>query len=177
MTMGVQPRAEHGTNGGYIAHFVGSYADRQSCTPCKAAHALYQRTLWRRRYIEGHKTLLVPAVGIKRRGQALNFMGWTLEQWAREAGYEGKNATNYVYNCYKQQKITVYKHAALSGAYERMCMTLGPSLHARKTAMYRRYPGPLCWDDIDDPDEEPMGIKGIGVANRKRYHYVTGEVK
>lgn len=153
--------AEHGTNSRYRDHFVGPLADGEPCEACRLAHAKYRRNLWRRRYLLGTPTLYVDNVGMKRRVRALGRMGWRYEDISREAGYTGSQPSGWLNNMMRLNKVHINNHAAIAGAYDRLCMRQGPSEHSRKIAMKRRYPPPLAWDDedIDDPAAKPQGMK------------------
>lgn len=155
-------RTEHGTHAGYLAHFTGPYADKEPCDECKKGHAKYKRDLWRRKYLLGEISLYVDATGIKRRIRALQWMGWRLEDIAREAGYKGTQPSKWLHNISYQKKIHLKRHAAICGAYDRLCMFEGPSSIAAKSARRRGCAPPLAWDDetIDDPKAKPQGIPG-----------------
>ncbi len=51
--------------------------------------------------------------------------------------------------------VTAPTHAAVCDAYERLCMTPGPSQRTRDRAARAGYLPPLAWDGIDDADEWP----------------------
>lgn len=162
-----------GTPAGHRAHYEPG-GDQKACEPCKKAHNAYKRELWRRKYLLGKPQLYVDATGIKRRIRALQRKGWRQEDIARAAGYKGTSPTSYVHNIIGQKKVHLKTHAAICGAYDRLCCEWGPSYLTAAAAIRRNWPAPACWDDetIDDPEAKPEGMQDKRTALRiAREHY------
>jgi hypothetical protein len=135
----------HGTNAG---HHAGC---RDSC--CRDARNRYERNGRKRREL-GHPGLVDP-LGTRRRIQALMALGWTQSAIASTAGVSSVTVIDRLIRQVKQVRTSTAKQIA--DAYEQMSMTLGPSAVTRARAQRHGYPTPLCWDNIDDPDEIPAG--------------------
>lgn len=89
---------------------------------------------------------LVPRIGAQRRIRALAALGWTADHVT-----PGSNlARNVLYT--GRVQTTAGAHRTIAEAFERLCMTPGPSRSARL-----RSDGitPIMWDDIDDPAALP----------------------
>jgi len=152
----------HGTNAGHRAHYQPD-GDRAPCEPCKAAHATYKRTLWRRKYLLRTNVLYVDAIGTARRIRALQAIGWRLSDIDQALGHgdgRPKGGPNYAHNLTRQ--TTIHRDTALKVArvYDALSMTMGPSARTRALARKYGWPPPLCWDDdIDDPRARPKGTE------------------
>ena len=96
---------------------------------------------------------LIPAVGIRRRIQALAAIGWPRQLISEHSGVVVFRLNDLV-----QRDITVIESNAIAvrAAYESLCMTPGPSNRVRARAARAGWAPPLAWDDnIDDPDAVP----------------------
>lgn len=142
----------HGSYAGAVAHWF----DRESpCDDCAKAEWRYRKTR-KLRHLRGD-TPNVPSIGTVRRYQALIALGWTGPQIAKECGVSINSLRSIDYH-----GSTVVRREtarAVADAYDRLSMTQ-PEGHyaerARSTARQRRWPPPLAWDDIDDPNETPI---------------------
>lgn len=95
----------------------------------------------------------VPVFRARRRVQALACIGWPAKRVHEEAfGYSYPSGTG---GWLLEGTVTGERFAALDAAYERLCMTPGPSKRAKDTALAKGWAPPLAWEDIDDPDETP----------------------
>lgn len=157
----------HGTPAGYDAH---RRDDEEPCANCRAAAAAYE---YRRRIdsILG-RPYTVPSIGTARRVQALVALGWTFGQIGQQLGrghdYAQKLAT---------RADTFVRHSTaelVADVYEQMSMSLPPretgrdrwrANYAQTAAAKRGWVPPLCWNDIDDADEQPTGLRA---ANTRR---------
>lgn len=92
----------------------------------------------------------VPAIGARRRIRALLRMGWRHEDLSA-AGV----ARSAVLLHQRGGWITRASHDAVAAAFERLCMTPGPSARTAGRAAKLGYAPPLAWDDIDDPRLHP----------------------
>lgn len=147
----------HGTHAGYVQHTRFPELNGKACDACRLANAAYQRGRERDKRMGQPRT--VPALGARRRVQALQRLGWSLRMIAAEAGWNTPEALQYVL---RNHSITRRSYLRIKAAYERLCMTVPPhcsaTVRARMRAERAGFPPPLAWDDIDDPDEVPKGV-------------------
>lgn len=97
----------------------------------------------------------VPAVGARRRIQALLAIGWTHDHIT--AHMTGVGTLSKLVLNQRGQWIARSTHDAVVAAYDALSMTLGPSAGSRGHARSRGYAPPLAWDEegIDDPQAVP----------------------
>lgn len=132
--------------------------DECRCKPCRSAWARYCKRAKHRRH-QGGGRILVPAVGVTRRLQALATLGWSCRDIARELGY----ASNFHVEQLRAGHVgTVHPVtlAAVAALYDRVWDQPPPGRYAAKVrniAAREGWPPPLAWDDdtIDDPSAEP----------------------
>lgn len=94
---------------------------------------------------------LVPALGSRRRLQALIAMGWTQTYLAERIGWTVANLCSITNG--KKDRIIQRTASDIGTLYEELSMSFGPSLRSRNHAFRKGWAPPLAWDDIDDPDE------------------------
>lgn len=144
----------HGTTRGYHA------GCRDAC--CRAAMARYEKA-GRLARLRGGKA--VPALGAQRRLQALMALGWSSHSIAVAAGVPHRN---HVWRIIHGQKgkptrwIQRSTHEWVCRVYDDLSMKLPDGRYVARTRAYasrNSWPPPLCWDDIDDPNEQPRGIR------------------
>jgi len=121
---------------------------------CTRASALANKA-YRLRILDGPVTM--PTTGSIRRVQALTAIGWSQEAIAKAAGMHRGTMSCALY---RQRSTSVEFHQRIADAYERLCMTPGPSSRARAHAEREGWAPPLAWDDIDN-DPEPKGIRNV----------------
>ncbi|MEE6273487.1 hypothetical protein V2J56_09025 [Georgenia sp. MJ206] len=92
----------------------------------------------------------VPAVGTRRRIEALLALGWPHTVMSAECGF-----ATHVKLHQRGECVSRATHDGAVAMYERWSMTPGPSATTRTRAAALGYAPPLAWDDIDDPDEVP----------------------
>jgi hypothetical protein len=119
------------------------------CNTCRDRIAALELAYQKRRYIEGRR--MVPALGPRRRIEALMRLGWTATHIADAAGLR----VSTVHNTSQKKYLLRENAAAIGRAYDELSMSVGPSRHTASVAQGRGYAPPLAWDDIDDPDERP----------------------
>ncbi|WP_345368269.1 hypothetical protein [Saccharopolyspora cebuensis] len=91
----------------------------------------------------------VPAVGVRRRIQALYALGWPEKELAARLGY--RYGLTWMYH--RRPTISAVTARRVAALYEQLCMTPGPSARTRARAAAAGHRPPLWWDDIDhDPD-------------------------
>ncbi|MFE2994193.1 DNA-binding protein [Nocardia sp. NPDC059246] len=97
---------------------------------------------------------LVPALGTRRRLQALVAAGWTMTVVAGELGMQLKNLAVLL----GQDQVTARRHRQVAALFDRLQMQPGPSKRARAMGRKRRWPLPFQWDEgaLDDPEAGPV---------------------
>jgi hypothetical protein len=108
---------------------------------------------------------LLPAVGARRRVEALQAMGWRRADIARTAGLP-----EAVLPLRGQDQVQLSTSLAIRDAYERLCMRPGPSAVTAERARSLGYASPLAWDSdtIDDPAAQPEGLPVVRRMLRRR---------
>lgn len=151
----------------------GSYAkyvqDRCRCDQCR--HAAYRYSKLRRlRRADGD--LLVPAVGARRRIQALQAIGWTTLEISRRMGRTPAYGSLIPDG---QPTVRAEFRDRVCAVYDELSMTPGPSVYARNHAARQGWVVPLKWDEwsIDDPDATPVGGRPEGFCAQG--HRLSGD--
>jgi hypothetical protein len=151
------PNAQH-------VHGTASAYSRDGCRcdDCRAAHSREFRRrsrgiaygTWRPR---------VPAVGSRRRLQALGTLGWGPPAIGARVGVSSTNLRRIRDG--RAITVTAATVDAIKGAYDALWNTRPtPTTPAERGAVVQilnearthGWAAPLCWDDIDDPDEQPI---------------------
>lgn len=133
----------HGTTRGYHAGCRDDCCRRAINAAAKRGRIERQLGHYRR----------VPAIGTRRRLQALACMGWSQREVLRRAGY-GRGFIDHINRSTWLNKPTAAKFARL---YDELSGTVGPSTWSRTYAQQAGWAPPIAWDDdtIDDPDAQP----------------------
>jgi hypothetical protein len=145
----------HGTDRGHATHMRTS---TPPCKPCRAAHTRMNKL--RKLYPERYKR--APAIGSRRRLQALQALGYGRTRLATELGYVNAGAIAYLMSN-KSQTVTQAVDRRVREVYDRLSMLPPPTgagpTRARTWARRRGFAVPLAWDDntIDDPSARPHG--------------------
>lgn len=142
------------------------------CPEARADKARETKQYRKKRYLNAGERLRVPNVGALRRKQALARMGWTEPELARRMGGSAPRPRQRG----NIRNVNPETHAWWVEAYERYCMTEGPSRRVMAIAVTKGWAPPMAWLDIDDPDELPAltdtayreTLKKRKVAARKR---------
>lgn len=139
----------HGQYSGYRAHFD---AGETPCPPCFAAGTRKRK---RNRYLElVGRSATLPKIGTVRRLRALQALGYTIPDIAREAELAVKTLRNPIFRGDSVYRTTA---DAVAITYERLSMTPAPdsrgARYARTMARKNAWAPPLAWEgiDIDDP--------------------------
>lgn len=140
----------HGTTKGYHA------GCHEAC--CRSAMARYEKAGRLARLNGG---LAVPALGAKRRLQALLRLGWSSHRIAAEAGLSHRNHVWRILNGQKGKPTVWIQRDTdkwVREVYDRLSMQIPEGRYVARTRAYAERMGylpPLAWIDIDDPDEHP----------------------
>lgn len=135
------PSGRHGTVVAYKNH------------GCRCPDARESYRLYRKRHREGRQpAALVPAIGVRRRLQALMAIGWTQAEIGRRLGWKCHKSFWLAMNADRVHRRT---HNAVAKVYDELCMIPGPSAITRGKAIASGYRPPLAWNDIDRDPEPP----------------------
>lgn len=118
----------------------------------------------------------VPTTGAVRRIRALMALGWTRDH-LREHVAPGVSIDHLARDPYAAMKA--HRWHAINDAYQRLCMTPGPSALSATRAAARGYHPPLAYDDIDCPTENPTNhayANGSGVDPVKVRRILDGDL-
>ncbi|MEV6219829.1 hypothetical protein [Nocardia sp. NPDC051833] len=96
---------------------------------------------------------LALAIGMVRRVQALNAIGWPVFEIAAHAGLN----ESHLYVALRRNYVTRATWVAIDNTYRQLSGTPGPSPIARRRALNANWPPPIEWElhDIDDPTATP----------------------
>lgn len=100
------------------------------------------------------RSIYVPAIGTRRRLQALMAFGWSTAAIGRELG-----VTQSMVSSIGQREFISGKSAAtVAAVFDRLQMTPGPSVKARQMAACKGWVPPFAWDEdaIDNPAASPL---------------------
>lgn len=138
----------HGSNRGYV---VGC---RDEC--CTAAHRRYMKL-----YRMGRQPRMVSPIGTQRRIEALLALGWTARDISERCG----RGTEWARMVSRSERVTSHTATIVAKVYDDLCMTVPDDAYYyrrnRRRAARKGYLPPLAWDNIDDPDEHPVGWRYI----------------
>jgi DNA-binding CsgD family transcriptional regulator len=95
----------------------------------------------------------VDATGTIRRVRALVAIGWPIAHLADRFGMYPTALGNIARGELAQVRATTAETVATT--YRELCYLPGPSQRVRNEARKKGWHGPLAWDDIDDPNEQP----------------------
>lgn len=135
----------HGSVAGYTA------GCRQSC--CRAAAAARRKLNRNKAYLRRGPALR-SALGIQRRINALQAMGWTQELIAHHGGWARSEDVDSMLG---RKTVMHSTFERVDAVYRKLSMTPGPSARAAAHAKRQGWAVPLAWDDIDN-DPAPIGM-------------------
>lgn len=103
--------------------------------------------------VPAQKGTCVPAIGARRRIQALNAIGWGRPAIGELLGVKPKQINGYI----SQHSIQYATWAAIANVYDRLSGAPGPDVRMVTWARNRGWPPPLAWEgrDMDHPDAKP----------------------
>lgn len=108
------------------------------------------------------------AAGTARRLRALIAIGYTPHLLSRELGL----ASRHIYALFgERDRVPMATAQAVTGLFDRLEMTPGPSQPARGLARKLGWAPPLAWDEdsIDDPAADPAPASGTPIGFAERY--------
>lgn len=114
----------------------------------------------------------VDATGTVRRLRALVAIGWPIAHLAKRLGMYDTAVGNIARGELAQVRATTAENVA--ALYRELCRLPGPSQRARIDARKKGWHGPLAWDDIDNPAEEP-DTEGTVLAARRHKAVIDRE--
>lgn len=115
----------------------------------------------------------VTRIGITRRLQALQAMGWTQSQIARAAGLCRASIQRLTND--EESRVNATTALAVVEVYQQLSWRTPPQRRPdqvrmvtliRRGARQRGFIPPAAWDHIDDPDELPRGAKALRETSR-----------
>lgn len=169
MTRGIKyEEFPHGTQTGYWIHMKGSkdYPKSKPCEECKRAQRDAKRARYHRnKKLRGrpHMGTIIPAIGSKRRVEALMRLGHTAYDIA-DIAFPDKtsrdSAARLVYAIRQKPNVTYDTAIRINKAYRALQYKRGPSDKTARFASKHGYAAPGCWDgnEIDNPDARPQGV-------------------
>lgn len=95
--------------------------------------------------------LHVPALGTRRRVQALAVLGWSLREVADRAGVSKQALASSI----GRERVTARVARVIAGIYTDLETSPGTSERVRRHAAAQGWAPPAAWDNIDDPAEHP----------------------
>lgn len=151
----------HGKYSGAVQHW---FDKEKPCPACTVAEWRYRKTRQLRALAGNPAT--VPAIGTKRRIEALHALGWARREIADASGL----SLHTLHSIFAHGSTRVHSSTAkaITEAYERMSMVVPTGDYAgrnRTKAKNKGWVVPLAWNegDLDDPNARPHGA-----ANRPR---------
>jgi hypothetical protein len=98
----------------------------------------------------------VPALGARRRVQALAWMGWPNHEIARRIGCSPRSLPTLL----ARGRISTRLALRIAAVYDELAAVRGPSKGAASKARLYGWAPPLAWDDdrIDNPRCRPLGV-------------------
>ena len=103
---------------------------------------------------KANDSFYVPAIGSRRRVEALMCLGWSQAQ-IDETAEALHGVRLHVNALYRSKSVRANRHRRMAEVYEQLALRPGPSAQVKNRSLARGYAPPLAWDDIDDPNEEP----------------------
>lgn len=116
-----------------------------------------------------HKILSVPlvesvshhgiySIGTRRRIQALLWMGWPAREIAERSGCKMSTINQISFRGGSKGRVSSRLAKRIADVYDEIAHLRGPSKQCASKAKSYGYVSPMAWDDIDDPEAEPVGV-------------------
>jgi hypothetical protein len=122
------------------------------CAGCREDQRVAMHRYRIERIVGGAK--LVPTVGLRRRVRALARRGWGQREVAEAIGMD-RWAFNKVIH---QDEVRREVAEKVRAVYPELAFREGPNALSRSNAERKGWPGPLDWDDPDNPEEVPACV-------------------
>jgi hypothetical protein len=105
-------------------------------------------------------------IGSQRKLRALARIGHSLQDISDVSGLPASTLSP----CRRGSTIRISPAAAegIDQAWRALCMKPGTCARSRLLAIRMEWPGPLAYDDIDNPDETPSGVERITTRAERR---------
>lgn len=124
----------------------------RTCAGCREVQRVGMHQYRVQRIIAGRK--MVSTLGLRRRVHALATRGWAQRDIAERLGTSAA-AFSKIVNQDETHRDTADKVKAV---YAELAWQDGPNALARRKAELKGWPGPMDWDDPDNPDEVPLCV-------------------
>lgn len=98
----------------------------------------------------------IPATGTRRRLQALAAAGWTMGWVAEQLGVSLAMVSDTALN---SEQVTAARARQIRDIFNAHAYKPGPSDLCRRRSIGKGWAPAAAWDDIDDPTENPRGIR------------------
>lgn len=180
---------------GYTIRSIAAAADTDMATVCRVLYGPSKqlRTETAQRLLRltandltqsEHRT--IDATGTRRRLQALMVLGWPLSRIAGHVDIHPRRVVDIV----KGERVYISTARRIEAGYRRL-IAMNPAAHgvpqnqittARRHAAARGWHGPLAWDDIDNPAEQP-DTEGVAyLTAQPKYtsaeaQHIAGEIR
>lgn len=151
-------------------------ADDEANRDKRRAHAEWAYEYKKRVYLN-RGAVQVPHLGYTRRLQALACLGWTTRDIGEHMGVSPSRVSHlmngmwaFLYPSTAQAIVAVYDDLSMSVPVDRAPSRRGEvRVHARwkRQALARGWAPPLAWSNIDDPNEQPKGIRAGATSIRR----------
>lgn len=126
---------------------------REKTRTCRGCRAVQRQEMARyrvQRIVVGPR--LVSTLGLRRRVRALATRGWGQAEIAERIGMARTSFSKIV----NQDEVRREVHDKVKALYFELWFRDGPNYLARCNAERQGWPGPVDWDDPDNPDEIPI---------------------
>lgn len=135
-----------GTRKGVYQH---RKAGNRLCAACREVNRVTVAEYRKQVLLRGRRR--VPAVGTHRRVRAMARVGWSQRVLEQRLGMPRKTLSQVLL----RQWVLEDTSAAVRGLYGELAWQQGPDRRVARIAERRGWPGPMDWDDPDDPGAIP----------------------
>lgn len=131
------------------------------CDDCRDSLAARARARTRAKAYGTYEPQKLDPIGLIRRYQGLQVLGWTATIIAAEAGLTHQRRLMAIL---RQKYITPETHDRFDAAYRRLMLRgRGPSEVTTARALAKGWVSPYAWDDdLDDPNATPADVTATG---------------
>lgn len=122
----------------------------RTCAGCRAVVRSEMARYRVQRIVQGPR--LLPTLGMRRRVRALARRGWSQDDIAGRLGMDPIRFKKIVQQGETRREVVEKVRAV----YQELAWQDGPNDWARRNAERQGWPGPMDWDDPDNPEEIPL---------------------